>query len=112
MSKYQDFRSNFRNKHAGKENISFNITFFQAFFADTASVQKQFSSAVQSSPLAAQIPKAQLESMAKRLRDIGPKSDVRAVRLKYLEHKARINKEINDANNVIRTVIDGIFNRS
>ena len=53
-------------------------------------MQKQFSNAVQSSPLAAKIPKAQLESMAKRLRDIGPKSDVRAVRLKYLEHKVRI----------------------
>ena len=37
--------------------------------------------------MVAQIPRAQLESMAQRLKDIGPKADVRAVRLKFLEHK-------------------------
>ena len=39
------------------------------------------------SAVVAKIPRAQLESMAQRLRDIGPKSEVRAVRLKFLEHK-------------------------
>jgi hypothetical protein len=63
----------------------------KAFFGDLAAVQRQFSDAVRDSPLIGQIPKEQLESMALRLREIGPKSDVRAVRLKYLEHKVSIS---------------------
>ena len=43
----------------------------------------------------AQIPRAQLESMAQRLRDIGPKADVRAVRLKFLEHKVSEKQDKN-----------------
>ncbi len=65
----------------------------KAFFADLNSVQKQFADAVANSPLVEQVPKVQLENMARRLKDIGPRSDVRAVRLKYLEHKVRFNAE-------------------
>ena len=48
----------------------------------------KFAAACEEQPaVVATIPRAQLESMAQRLRDIGPKSEVRAVRLKFLEHK-------------------------
>ena len=48
----------------------------------------KFAAACEDQPsVVATIPRAQLESMAQRLRDIGPKSEVRAVRLKFLEHK-------------------------
>ena len=50
----------------------------------------KFAAACEEQPtVVAKIPRAQLESMAQRLRDIGPKSEVRAVRLKFLEHKVR-----------------------
>eukprot|EP00095_Tigriopus_kingsejongensis_P001452 maker-scaffold207_size258870-snap-gene-1.17 protein:Tk01452 transcript:maker-scaffold207_size258870-snap-gene-1.17-mRNA-1 annotation:"PREDICTED: nesprin-1-like" len=62
----------------------------KAFFADLSAVQTQFETAVTNSPYVEQIPKDQLQSMAQRLRDIGPKADVRAVRLKFLEHKCCI----------------------
>ena len=63
----------------------------KAFFRDLGSVQKQFATALQTQPQAvAVIPKEQLDSLARRLREIGPKSDVRAVRLKFLEHKCCI----------------------
>lgn len=61
----------------------------KSFFRDLQSVQMQFSEALANSPLVSQIPKQQLDSMAKRLNEIGPKSDIRAVRLKFLEHKVR-----------------------
>ena len=50
-------------------------------------LQKQFSDALATSPDVAKIPKEQLESLGSRLNEIGPKSEVRAVRLKFLEHK-------------------------
>lgn len=59
----------------------------KSFFSDYASVQSQFGKAMASSPLVGQMPRAQLESMADRLKGIGHKADVRAVRLKFLEHK-------------------------
>ena len=62
----------------------------KSFFNDTTAVQKQFASAVQNSPLASQIPAEQLESIQRRLADIGPRSDMRGVKLKYLEHKCCI----------------------
>jgi nesprin-1 len=61
----------------------------KAFFMDLNSVQNQFSRNIQSNPLRADIPKEQLEAMARRLKEIGPRSEVRAVRLKFLEHKVR-----------------------
>lgn len=63
----------------------------KAFFADLPSVQKQFETAVSSSRYVEQIPKDQLQSMAHRLGNIGAKADVRAVRLKFLEHKVGQN---------------------
>ncbi len=74
----------------------------KAFFSDLNSVQRQFAEACRT-PLAEQIPKAQLESMAKRLKDIGPRSDVRAVRLKYLEHKvnSRFNISLTTHTNMV-----------
>ena len=59
----------------------------KTFFADLNSVSKQFARNCQSNPLRSEIPEEQLEAMAKRLKAIGPRSDVRAVRLKFLEHK-------------------------
>jgi hypothetical protein len=59
----------------------------RAFFKDLNLIQKQFSDAVATSPDVTKIPKEQLESLGKRLNEIGPKSEVRAVRLKFLEHK-------------------------
>ena len=59
----------------------------KSFFSDYSSVQDQFARALASSPLVGQIPRAQLDSMAERLKGIGHKADVRAVRLKFLEHK-------------------------
>ena len=59
----------------------------KAFFRDLNSVQNQFANAVRNSDLVSTIPKEQLEAMARRLKEIGPKADVRAVRLKFLEHK-------------------------
>ena len=56
----------------------------------------KFAAACEEQPtVVAQIPRAQLESMAQRLRDIGPKSKVRAVTLKFLEHKVGITTSLN-----------------
>ena len=63
----------------------------KAFFGDLNSVQRQFANACKDGALVSQVPKVQLESMARRLKDIGPMSDIRAVRLKYLEHKVSCN---------------------
>ena len=62
----------------------------KSFFNDTAAVQKQFAAAMRSSPLVGQISANQLESIRHRLADIGPRSDMRGVKLKYLEHKCCI----------------------
>jgi nesprin-1 len=62
----------------------------KSFFNDTAAVQKQFAAAMQNSPLVSQIPSEQLESIRRRLADIGPRADMRGVKLKYLEHKCCI----------------------
>ena len=59
----------------------------RAFFKDLNSVQKQFADALATSSHVNKIPKEQLESLGKRLNEIGPQSEVRAVRLKFLEHK-------------------------
>lgn len=61
----------------------------RAFFKDLNSVQKQFADALATSPQVNKIPKEQLESLGRRLNEIGPKSEVRAVRLKFLEHKVK-----------------------
>ena len=56
----------------------------KSFFQDTESVQKQFISAMRHSPLVHQIPREQIESIDSRLQSIGPKADMRAVKLKFL----------------------------
>ena len=62
----------------------------KSFFTDIGTVQNQFADALRTSPLVNQIPKEQLESIDKRLQDIGPKSEMRAVKLKFLEHKVGV----------------------
>jgi nesprin-1 len=60
----------------------------KAFFVDLESVQAQYARAcAEQGSVAARIPQQQMESMTKRLREIGPKAVVRAVHLKFLEHK-------------------------
>lgn len=69
--------------------ISRKLEEHKAFFADLPTVQAKFQQA-SNSPLAREVPSAQLNNMAKRLTDIGPKAAQRRVRLKFLEHKVRI----------------------
>ena len=45
---------------------------------------------MRNSPLVHQIPREQLESIETRLQGIGPKAEMRAVKLKFLEHKCCI----------------------
>lgn len=66
--------------------ISRKLEEHKAFFADLPTVQAKFQQAC-NSPLAREVPSAQLNNMAKRLNDIGPKAAQRRVRLKFLEHK-------------------------
>ena len=53
-------------------------------------MQKQFASAVRNGQLVSQVPREQLESIEIRLQAIGPKAEMRAVKLKFLEHKCCI----------------------
>ena len=62
----------------------------KSFFQDIESVQKQFFNAMNHSPLVHQIPREQIESIDVRLQGIGPKAEMRAVKLKFLEHKCCI----------------------
>ena len=62
----------------------------KSFFQDIDSVQKQFLNALHHSPLVHQIPREQIESIDARLQSIGPKAEMRAVKLKFLEHKCCI----------------------
>ena len=62
----------------------------KSFFQDIESVQKQFINAMHHSPLVHQIPREQIESIDARLQGIGPKAEMRAVKLKFLEHKCCI----------------------
>ncbi|KAJ8930094.1 hypothetical protein NQ314_017138, partial [Rhamnusium bicolor] len=66
--------------------ISRKLEEHKAFFADLPTVQQKFAQACQS-PLAREVPSEQLNNMAVRLNDIGPKATQRRVRLKFLEHK-------------------------
>lgn len=66
--------------------ISRKLEEHKAFFADLPTVETKFQQACNSS-LAREVPSAQLNTMAKRLNDIGPKAAQRRVRLKFLEHK-------------------------
>ncbi|KAG5889994.1 hypothetical protein JTB14_035906 [Gonioctena quinquepunctata] len=66
--------------------ISKKLEEHKAFFADLPTVQQKFSQACQS-PLAREVPSEQLNNMAVRLNDVGPKAVQRRVRLKFLEHK-------------------------
>ena len=49
----------------------------KSFFSDITSVQKQFATIISSSPLVAQIPREQLESIESRLKGIGPRAEMR-----------------------------------
>lgn len=66
--------------------ISRKLEEHKAFFVDLPTVQQKFAQACQS-PLAREVPSEQLNNMAVRLNDIGPKATQRRVRLKFLEHK-------------------------
>ena len=66
--------------------ISRKLEEHKAFFADLPTVQEKFAQACQS-PLASEVPSEQLQNMAVRLNEIGPKAAQRRVRLKFLEHK-------------------------
>lgn len=66
--------------------ISRKLEEHKAFFADLPTVQQKFTQACQS-PLAREVPSEQLNNMAVRLNEIGPKAIQRRVRLKFLEHK-------------------------
>lgn len=68
--------------------ISRKLEEHKTFFADLPTVQQKFAQACQS-PLAREVPSEQLNNMAVRLNDIGPKATQRRVRLKFLEHKVR-----------------------
>lgn len=73
--------------------ISRKLEEHKAFFADLPTVQMKFSQAV-NSPLAREVPSDQLNNMAIRLNEIGPKATQRRVRLKFLEHKVSIIKNL------------------
>ena len=62
----------------------------KSFFTDIGAVQKQFATAVRNGQLVSQVPREQLESIEIRLQAIGPKAEMRAVKLKFLEHKCCI----------------------
>ncbi|KAF5292004.1 hypothetical protein FQA39_LY14121 [Lamprigera yunnana] len=66
--------------------ISKKLEEHKAFFADLPNVQARFQQAYDS-PLAKEVPSAQLTNMALRLNEIGPKAAQRRIRLKFLEHK-------------------------
>lgn len=68
--------------------ISRKLEEHKAFFAELPAVQARFKEIV-SKPFAREVPSEQLNSMAVRLAEIGPKAAQRRVRLKFLEHKVR-----------------------
>lgn len=70
--------------------ISRKLEEHKAFFADLPTVQDKFQQACDG-PIAREVPSAQLNSLAKRLNEIGPKAAQRRVRLKFLEHKVIID---------------------
>lgn len=69
--------------------ISRKLEQHKKFFADLPTVQSRFLQAY-NSPLAREVPAAQLSNMHTRLNEIGPKAAQRRVRLKFLEHKVWI----------------------
>ncbi|KAF7272974.1 hypothetical protein GWI33_014281 [Rhynchophorus ferrugineus] len=66
--------------------ISRKLEEHKAFFADLPAVEQRFALACQG-PVANEVPSEQLNNMAVRLSEIGPKAAQRRVRLKFLEHK-------------------------
>lgn len=69
--------------------ISRKLEEHKTFFADLPAVQNIFSQAY-GSVLAREVPSEQLNNMAVRLNEIGPKAAQRRVRLKFLEHKVSL----------------------
>ena len=66
--------------------ISKKLDEHKAFFVDLPTVQAKFLQA-HNSPLAKEVPRAQLRYMHTRLNNIGPKAAQRRIKLKFLEHK-------------------------
>ncbi|XP_063222936.1 muscle-specific protein 300 kDa isoform X4 [Bacillus rossius redtenbacheri] len=66
--------------------ISRKLEEHKAFFAELPAVQAKFQQA-QSSPLVSSVPSEQLQHLARRLDEIGPRAARRRVHLKFLEHK-------------------------
>lgn len=66
--------------------ISRKLEEHKAFFVDLPTVQAKFAQAI-NSPLAREVPSDQLNNMAFRLNEVGPKASQRRVKLKFLEHK-------------------------
>lgn len=72
--------------------ISRKLEDHKKFFVDLPTVQEKFAQAV-NSPLAREVPSDQLNNMAIRLNEVGPKATRRRVKLKFLEHKVVTTKE-------------------
>ncbi len=90
--KIEDHKVNVKVMQKKPHRLQCTFPALKAFFGDLGSVRRQFSTARADERLVEQVPREQLENMARRLKEIGPKSDIRAVKLKYLEHKVRMFK--------------------
>lgn len=66
--------------------ISRKLEEHKLFFADLPSIIDKFQKAC-NAPYVKEVPPAQLNNMAARLNEIGPKAAQRRIRLKFLEHK-------------------------
>ena len=69
--------------------LSQKIDDHKSFFNDYTSVKEQASRLSTDTKLLQNVPKEQMISLMTRLQNLGPKADIRAVRLKFLEHKVR-----------------------
>ncbi|CAH1403532.1 unnamed protein product [Nezara viridula] len=67
--------------------ISRKLEEHKAFFCDLPPVQEQFHAAISRRDHHDFVHQQQLDIMARRLNEIGPKAAVRRIRLKFLEHK-------------------------
>ena len=67
--------------------LSQKIDDHKAFFNDYDSVKEQASRLSKDTKLLQGVPHEQMISLMNRLDGIGPKAEIRAVRLKFLEHK-------------------------
>ena len=70
--------------------LSQKIDEHKAFFSDWNSVKEQASRIAPTLQGNVNVPQEQITSLMHRLSNIGSKGEIRAVRLKYLEHKCCI----------------------